>query len=496
MSAVTEIYGRSPLVRTIAFFLVLALALLVFADIEIATVDPWTEFARLLADLAAPDFFATEHLLDALANTFAFAILGVAFGLALGFLLALGFANPLVRGICVSVRAVHELFWALIFLQLFGLSPLTGILAIGLPYAGIIAKVFAEILEESDTRALAATPAGTGALSVLMFVRIPDVWSHFRTYALYRLECALRSSAVLGFVGLPTLGFHLESAFRQGNYAEVAALLYLFYAIIATQRLWARRALLPVYLVGAIVFLPWSVEISGANIARFLTVDIIPFPLRADGGIDAFLPWVWDLLTAQALPGTLATVQLSLIALVATGVLSALLFPLISPLMFRRPARTAGHIALVVMRSTPEYILAFLFLQLWGPSMLPAIVALTLHNGGIIAHLVGRFTEGIALRDDAPRGIARYGYELLPRVYPNLLALLFYRWEVFVRETAILGILGIATLGFYVDSAFAELRFDRALFLVVVTALLNVAIDMASRRIRATLRLRTALEGR
>ena len=91
------------------------------------------------------------------------------------------------------------------------------------------------------------------------------------------------------------------------------------------------------------------------------------------------------------------------------------------------------------MRSTPDYILAFILLQLWGPSMLPAIVALALHNGAIIGHLVGRFTEGIELRPDAPRGLDRYAWEIVPRIYRHLLALLFYRWEVILRETAILG---------------------------------------------------------
>ena len=58
-----------------------------------------------------------------------------------------------------------------------------------------------------------------------------------------------------------------------------------------------------------------------------------------------------------------------------------------------------------------------------------------------------------------------------------------------MRETAILGILGIATLGFYVDSAMADIRLDRALFLIFITALLNVGIDSLSRRIRKRLRL-------
>jgi len=225
-------------------------------------------------------------------------------------------------------------------------------------------------------------------------------------------------------------------------------------------------------------------------------VDIIPLPLRAGQGFDGLLDWAGELLLTQALPGTIATVQLTMIALVATGFLAAILFPLISPLFLGRGTRTIGHIGLVVIRSTPEYILAFVLLQLWGPSMLPAIVALALHNGGIIGHLVGRYTETITLRSDAPGGLARYGFEVLPRVYNSLLALLFYRWEVIMRETAILGILGIATLGFYIDSAFSELRFDRAVFLIGLTALLNIAIDMASRKIRSNLRLRTSLEGR
>ena len=126
--------------------------------------------------------------------------------------------------------------------------------------------------------------------------------------------------------------------------------------------------------------------------------------------------------------------------------------------------------------------------------MLPAIVALSLHNAAIIGHLIGRFTETIHLRLDAVRGANRYFYEVLPRIYRPFLALLFYRWEVILRETAILGILGIATLGFYVDSAFADLRFDRALFLILITAILNICVDTFSRALRSRLRLTTTLD--
>jgi phosphonate transport system permease protein len=162
---------------------------------------------------------------------------------------------------------------------------------------------------------------------------------------------------------------------------------------------------------------------------------------------------------------------------------------LISEKFFGRFGRTIGHVFLVVMRSTPEFILAYIFLQLWGPSMLPAIVALALHNGALIGHLIGRYSNEIQLRPDSPHGLSLYGYEVVPRVYGQFLAFLFYRWEVIMRETSILGILGIATLGFYVDSALANIQLDRVMVLIVITAMLNIGIDVLSRFIRARLRL-------
>jgi len=121
--------------------------------------------------------------------------------------------------------------------------------------------------------------------------------------------------------------------------------------------------------------------------------------------------------------------------------------------------------------------------------MLPAVIALALHNGAIIAHLMGRYSDAIPLRQDAATGINRYAFEVVPRIYNQFLAYLFYRWEIILRETAILGILGIATLGFYIDNAIQDIRLDRAIVLIAITALLNVSIDSISRLIRSRLRL-------
>lgn len=481
---------QSATVRTSLGFVAVAIICLGFADLEISSSNPWRELGRFLEGLVTPDFTAVGTIGEALLRTVAFAFVGVALGAAGGFLLALAFDRRIVRVGCAFGRSIHELFWALIFLQAFGMHPLSGVLAIAIPYAGVFAKVYAEILEEGDPRPARSLPGGTGRITTFLFARVPDAMPHLLSYTSYRLECGLRSSAVLGFVGLPTLGFYLESAFAQGLYSQSGALLLTFYVLIATLRLWVRPWLVPAYLVAAPFFLGTGLPLMWGNVTRFLTEDIVPRPLLDGEGLHAFAGWLGDILVTQALPGAAMTMVLTQIALVGTGVIALLAFPLISRHFTNRTVGALGHVVLVVARSTPEYLLAYILLQLFGPSMLPAVIALVIHNGGIIGHLIGRRTNEIRLRPDSGTGLNRYAYEIVPRIYGPFLAFLLYRWEIIMRETAILGILGIMTLGFYVDSAIQQIRFDQAMVLILVTALLNIAVDALGRYLRRRLQLR------
>ena len=135
---------RSERVSTSFGFLGVGLFCLVFADLSVSTLDPWQEMARMARGLVTPDFLAVDRLGEALLQTLAFALVGVALAVVAGFGLALVFHVRVVRWGCAFVRAIHELFWALLFLQMLGLTALTGILAIALPYAGIFAKVYSD----------------------------------------------------------------------------------------------------------------------------------------------------------------------------------------------------------------------------------------------------------------------------------------------------------------------------------------------------------------
>ncbi|MFO7747287.1 MAG: hypothetical protein R6V42_05710 [Orrella sp.] len=481
----------APLVRTSLWLFGIALIAIWIADFQIRAISPWAELGRFARGLVQPDFATFDTAIIALVRTVAFAFTGVGIAAVVGIGLALIFHYRIVRTVCAFVRAIHELFWALIFLQFFGLHPLTGVLAIALPYAATFARVYSEILEEGDARPAQSLPAGSGVISTFWYARVPDLWTHLMSYTSYRLECGMRSSAVLGFVGMPTLGFYLESAYGEGHYGEVGMLLILFLVLIASLKLWVRPKLVMPYLIAAPFFLGTGLPIVWGNATRFLTEDIVPAPLRNGEGLAGLGPWLGDLLWNQALPGIGTTLVLTQIALVATGVIALLSFPLISRLFVGRTSQVGGHGLLIVARSIPEYLLAYILLQLWGPSMLPAVVALAIHNGAIIGHLIGRQSNNLVLRPDAVGGFNRYIYEVVPRLYRSFLAFLLYRWEIIMRETAILGILGITTLGFYVDSAIQELRFDRAMILILITAMLNIGVDALARAIRRHLQLRT-----
>ena len=477
--------GNSPglrLARHTLGLVALAIILVPFADLAIHTRDPWGELGRMASGLAWPAWGALESPFSALALTVAVALWGTLAGVILGFPLALLFARSrLVRAGCAFVRAIHELFWALLFLQVFGLSALTALAALAIPYAGIFAKVYAEILEQTPRAPRDALPANSGRLARFVYAELPLAWAQLAAYTRYRFECGLRASVLLGFVGLPTLGFHLETAFREGRYHEAGALLWLFYLLIASLPWWGHRRLIPLLLIAGVWLLgPW-LSIDGGLLWRFVSEDIWPRALLA-GDWAGLVEWLTRIPSLGPAIGN--TLLLGLLGTVGALLVALLLWPLASRHFGNRTSRLAGHGILIFLRSTPELMLAFVFLLLLGPSLLPAWLALALHNGALIALLVARHADTITPGAPGLPASGRLAYELLPRVYPGLLALLYYRAEVILRETAILGMLGIATLGFYIEEGFDHLMFDVAFFLLMVTAMLNIGVDALSRRLR------------
>lgn len=137
------------------------------------------------------------------------------------------------RGLLAVPRAVHELVWALLFVEAFGLSPWAGILAIGVPYGAIIARVLAERLQDVPSEPLEALrTTGASQWQLLVFGRVPQVAPDVAAYLFYRFECAVRAAAILSFVGLGGIGLEVDVALADLRFGRVWTLLFALVLVI------------------------------------------------------------------------------------------------------------------------------------------------------------------------------------------------------------------------------------------------------------------------
>lgn len=144
------------------------------------------------------------------------------------------------RALIALMRSIHELLWAVLFLAALGRSDLTAVLAIAIPFAGTLAKVFSEMIDEAPrTPALRLRDAGASPMQVFLFGLLPPAVPDLAAYAFYRFECALRSSAIMGFFGFPTLGYNISASFENLYYGEVWTYLYTLVALVVTADIWS-----------------------------------------------------------------------------------------------------------------------------------------------------------------------------------------------------------------------------------------------------------------
>ncbi|TBU71764.1 MULTISPECIES: PhnE/PtxC family ABC transporter permease [Phytopseudomonas] len=138
-----------------------------------------------------------------------------------------------VRGLLIILRSVPEIVWALLFVRAVGLGPTAGVLAIAITYAGMLGKVYAEIFESVDQRPVhALLQSGSGRLAAFAYGVLPNAAAELTSYTVYRWECAVRASVVMGFVGAGGLGQQIDLSMRMFAGAEVASMLLTFLVLV------------------------------------------------------------------------------------------------------------------------------------------------------------------------------------------------------------------------------------------------------------------------
>ena len=173
---------------------------------------------------ASPAFLILA--LTATWQTLAFAVAGITLAVLLGLplgVIASGISVPgssgrsgrpwviAARLLLAAMRSIHELVWAVLFVAAFGLSSLTAILAIALPYAGILGRIYADLFNDVPQEPLRALRAsGASTFKLFLYGRLPMAFPDVVGYTFYRFECAIRAAAIMSFIGIRGLGFEIQ----------------------------------------------------------------------------------------------------------------------------------------------------------------------------------------------------------------------------------------------------------------------------------------------
>ncbi len=182
-------------------------------------------------------------LLKALAETVAIAFLGtllaalIAF--PLGFLAARNtMANRLVRFLTRrfsdSIRGVDTLIWALIWINVVGLGPFAGVLAIMTSDIGAFSKLYSEAIEAIDRRAgEGVTSTGGSRVHAIRFGIVPQVMPVLISQMLYYFESNTRSATIIGIVGAGGIGLYLAEMIRTYEWDQVAFIILMILITVA-----------------------------------------------------------------------------------------------------------------------------------------------------------------------------------------------------------------------------------------------------------------------
>ena len=138
-------------------------------------------------------------------------------------------------------RSIHELMWGILFITAMGISTTAAIIAVSIPFSGILAKIYSEIIEEHSTEVQELFQSiGAGVFSSFCLGIIPQALPDLLSYTFYRLECALRTATVFGFIGIETIGYRIKLSSDEFHYHEVWTYLYVLFGSIAILEWWSR----------------------------------------------------------------------------------------------------------------------------------------------------------------------------------------------------------------------------------------------------------------
>ncbi|NEE00497.1 phosphonate ABC transporter, permease protein PhnE [Phytoactinopolyspora halotolerans] len=528
---------RPPLTRPVVTLWgvgLAAVALTVIAVISIdfglgALVDGFDDVVSLAERMLPPRMPDPPRIASLAVETLLIALLGTVIATVLSAPLAFLAArnttphravHAAARGLITFCRAVPDLVFAVLFVRAMGIGVLPGVLALALHSVGMLGKLFADAIEQSDPGPREAVRAtGAGPVRELVNGVLPQVVPAWIGTFVYRIDINLRTSVVLGFVGAGGIGFALQDALRGLVYPRALGIVLVIVVIIAALELASiaiRRLLLnpessgpkrPSAGPGPRLSPPWTVQRLSTTIAAaavalatgyaLVSLRINPLDVLWSFGdvvevAGRLLPPDFGMVGDRLGAAIVETLAIGMVATAIGVLLSVPIGLLAARNVAPHPAvYWAARSVVLVVRAIPELILAVVFVAAIGLGPIAGACALGLGSIGLLGKLVADAAEEV---DPGPRAAVRsvgggWWQELfsavLPQTVPSVVGSSLYLLDVNIRTSTVLGIVGAGGVGFLLFEAVRTLNFEFAGAIIAIIFVIVYLIERLSGWIRA-----------
>jgi phosphonate transport system permease protein len=193
------------------------------------------EMGKLLVQMFPPDAGYLSKIITPMLETIRMAVLGSTFGAILAIPVAFFAASNVnksvflyysARFILNLIRTIPDLLFAAIFVAIFGIGPIAGILALSFFSFGLVAKLTYESIEAINPGPLEAmTAVGANKLQWIQYAVVPQVLPQYMAYVLYTFEINVRAAAVLGLVGAGGIGLYLDRTLNWLKYDQTSTII-------------------------------------------------------------------------------------------------------------------------------------------------------------------------------------------------------------------------------------------------------------------------------
>ena len=187
--------------------------------------EQWADILQGLAESVAMAFLATGLA----------AVVAVPLGfLGAGNVVVNTLAHFSLRRVFDGFRGIDQLIWALAFVRAVGLGPLAGVMALFMAEVAVLAKLYAEAIENADSRPVEGVKAAGGnGLMGVRFGLMPQVLPVMLAQALYQFESNVRSASILGVVGAGGIGLQIAERIKVRYWDQVAFIILLILVTVA-----------------------------------------------------------------------------------------------------------------------------------------------------------------------------------------------------------------------------------------------------------------------